>query len=1264
MPLTLGFQSAISHRFNRNLIFAKALHVLAASLILFFHFIATASAAPADRVPGTVDASRTRALQGNVHHLAQASNDRGMAAPQTPMNDMMFLVKPSAAQQAGLNQLLRDQQDPSSAAFHQWLTPETFGDRFGLSDGDLAKVSAWLQAAGFTIRHQARGRNWIAFGGTAQQTERAFHTSIHQYVVDGQTHFANATEPSVPEALADIAGGFLGLNNFHMQPAGRLLNPAYNVGSSHLLAPADFETIYDLSPLNQAGLDGTGQSIVVVGESDVLASDISAFRTRYGLPAKTPTFYPYGADPGYNGAELEGVLDLEWTGAIAPKASIYYIYGNSAFTAAVFAIEVDIAPIVSISYSGCENDYAQAGYEPLAQQANAQGITIVSASGDAGPAGCDAQGDEPLATRGRQVAFPAVLPEVTSIGGSQFAEGNGTYWATTNSSTFGSALSYIPEAVWNQSSSAGLLASGGGASRLYPKPAWQTGTGVPNDTVRDVPDLAFSAASHDPYAIYYEGGNAGAYGTSCGTPSMAGIVALLNQYQIGKGVQKLPGLGNINPQLYRMAETVPSAFHDIVSGDNIVPCAQGSPDCTTGSFGYPAGPGYDMATGLGSLDANNLFTMWNTTSNPVTVTLTSSAVKGTVNSTVQLTATVTAALGSGLPTGTVSFIMVDGTAISTPLPLTASGGKQTATVAFPLYEFGGAGAFTVAAQYSGDASFSSGAALLNMQVTNPIGAAAIVVSAPNTVWPALDLDAVGIAWTTSLTLQEVAGTAAQITGFTIDGQPQSLSQYFPSPDILPHGQLSAIVVYRDLNPPLTHTFGFTGVDAAGLSWSRQAAVNYLGVQTQNQYSATVTPLTVTQNAANASCPFAMQLSLDDSGGFLNTFPALFAGTTDLSTQFDAIFGTTRLAAWGSIQGTLCLSGITPPASEYVYAIRADGFGQQNLVNFANAPANPIAISAAPASIAMLSAGPTQPAQATISVGITDKTQQWTASVYPNNRTAGWLTLSQLTGTGPAQIALTASGYGFSPGAYRALIVIQSANAVPQFLDVPVMFVLGASSGISIAGVADPASGRSTGAAGMLLSVFGAGLAGATQTTSGNPLPYAAGSVTATVNNLAAPLLYVSPTQVNVQIPYEVGAGPAVLGINNNGQVAGFQFQVAPSAPAIYTDGSGNLAGNPAVAAGAIGTLYLNGAGDVTPTLLTGNLAPSSPVVSPVLPLSVTVGGVPALLQYSGLAPLALGVTQVNFYVPASAAAGPQPVVVTVGGNASPPVNVTVKGAGK
>ena len=1248
-----GFLSSIFTEFNLHRIFTGCSSRLTISLALLLLLVGYSAAATPDRIIQPVDASRTRAVAGNVHHLAQPQYDQGVADPRTPMSYMVFLVKPSASQLGALQQLLSDQQNPGSPQYHKWLTPEAFGDRFGLSDGDISKVAGWLKSEGFAVDHQARGRNWIAFSGAAGQTARAFHTSIHRYVVDGATHYANAGAPSVPEALADVAGGFLGLNNFPLQPAVRVAQPDYNTGSSHYLAPADFATIYDLAPLYQAGLDGTGQSIAVVGESDVLSSDLKAFRARYGLPANAPTLVLYdGVDPGYNGAELEGTLDLEWSGAIAPKATIYYVYGASAIAAMAVAIDLDVAPIVTVSYGACEIDAAPAGYEPLAQQANAQGITLLASSGDAGAAGCDEQDVEPLATRGRAVDFPAVMPEVTGIGGSQFVEGTGTYWASGNSSTLGSALSYIPETAWNQSSSSGLLASGGGASRLYSKPGWQIGAGVPNDSARDVPDLTFSAASHDAYLVNYGGGTAFVFGTSCGTPSMAGIVALLNQYQINKGNQTVPGLGNINPQLYRLAQSAPSAFHDIVSGNTTVPCAQGSPDCTTGSMGYPAGPGYDQATGLGSIDANTLFTQWNTAAQGVTVKLSASAAKGTLNSTVQVTATVAAAAGGGTPTGTVNFSILGSIGVGS-IPLTASGGAQTASVTLPLYEFDGAGTFYVAAQYSGDASFSSGGATIPIQVTLPSGAAAIVVFGPNTVWPNLDLDAQSIAWITAITLHETAGVAAMVTGFTIDGQAQSLSQYFPSPDILPAGALNVSVVMRNLATPLTHTFGFTGVDAAGISWSRQIAVNYLSAPTENQYSFTAAPLTVTQNAANPACQFPVFISIDDSGGFMNVFTGLWAGTVDMSSQIVPVFGTTRLQAWGSIQGTLCLNGITPPATEYVYPIRSDGFSQEVQVNFAAAPANAsgisIAISAAPAAVSLGAPSVSQAAQATLSIGITDKTQPWTAAVYPNNRTAGWLSLSQLSGTGPAQITLTASGFGFEPGAYRALIVIQSANAVPQYITVPVMFVLGAASGISIAGVANPASGQNIGAAGMILSVFGAGLAGSAQTISANPLPFSAGSVTATVNNLAAPLLYVSPNQVNIQIPYEVGAGPAVLGITNNGQVAGFQFQVAPSAPGIYTDGSGNLAGNASVQPGGVATLYLNGAGDVTPTL--------GETIAPVMPLSVTVGGVPALLQFAGLASNNIGTTQVNFYVPASLS-GVQPVVVTVGGASSPPVNVT------
>ncbi len=1134
---------------------------------------ANARAAAPDRIHGAIDASRTRPVAGTLHPLAQLKYDAGEADPRTPMNYMVMLFQPSAAQRADLDRFTAQLQDPTSPLYRHWLTPEAFRERFGMSDGDLAKISAWLTSQGFAIAHRARGGNWIAFNGTAAQTASAFHTSIRRYIVDGETHYANASDPQVPEALAGIAAGFLGLNDFHAQPAARLV-PDYNFGAQHYIAPADFATIYDLAPLQQAGLDGSGQSIAIVGESHVQASDLSAFRALYGLPPNAPKLLLYnGQDPGYNGAETEGALDLEWAGAIAPQATLYYIYGASALTAMVFAIEEDIAPVISVSYSGCEVSFPQPVYEALGQQASAQGITIVASSGDSGGAGCDQQGFMPMATLGRGVNFPAVLPEVTGVGGTEFLEGTGTYWGVTNSALLGSALSYIPEAVWNETGGTGLLASGGGASRYYAKPAWQTGMGVPNDGARDVPDISFSAALHDGYQIVIGGSNAAVGGTSCGTPTMAGIVALLNQYQMQNGKQSAAGLGNINPQLYRLAQSAPSAFHDVTAGDNLVACAQGTADCATGSFGYMSGPGYDPASGLGSLDVNALFTQWNSAAAPVAVTLSANVAGATINDTVRLTAIVAPVNGSGQPTGSVNFTSVGGNPLGS-VPLSMNNGNASASIDVAVEQLGGTGTFNLVAQYSGDAVFSGAGALLKFLVSKPIGAAAVVATGPNTVSPLVDLDTQGLSWTAQLQLHEFAGVPALLTGFSIDGVAQSVPQYFPSPALQANGALTANVTLRNVNPPAVHTFSFTGVDAAGASWSRQVAVNYYPPAPQNQYSFTATPLTVTQTS-NPSCQFPVQVNLNDSGGFANVFSTLYAGTHELANQLSPVFGTTRLQAWSSLQGTICVNGVTPPGSDYVYAVRGDNFVQQVQVNFAAAPANPAVIAVSQASVTLKAAAVSEIAQATLSVSISDKSQPWTAAIYPANRTSGWLSASRLSGTGTGQITLTASGYGFEPGAYHAWIVIQCANAQPQTVTVPIMFILGpANSGISISSVINPASGQPTAAPGMVLSVFGANLAAAAQTTAATSgvLPFSAASAGATVNGLAAPILYVSPTQINIQIPYEVGAGPAVLGVTNNGQVAGYMFTVAPSAPAIYTDGNGNLLSNPSASPGGLVTL--------------------------------------------------------------------------------------------
>jgi subtilase family serine protease len=276
-----------------------------------------------------------------------------------------------------------------------------------LSPGDHSKIVAWLTSEGFTVKESGRARNWIAFSGTAEQVSTALHTQIRRFVRDGEGHFANTSEPAVPEALADVVGGFLGLNDFRLTSRLRTVTPDFTSGTSHYMVPQDFATIYNLTPLYQAGIDGTGLSIAVVGQSEVLLSDLRAFRTRYSLPANDPTFLLYsGSSPGFTGSEIEGDLDLEWASALAPNAKITYVYGASALTALTAAVNLNVAPIVSISYGFCEVNFRLSFYRAIAQQGNAQGITFLSASGESCAAACDSQASQPVAAGGRTSDFP------------------------------------------------------------------------------------------------------------------------------------------------------------------------------------------------------------------------------------------------------------------------------------------------------------------------------------------------------------------------------------------------------------------------------------------------------------------------------------------------------------------------------------------------------------------------------------------------------------------------------------------------------------------------------------------------------------------------------------------------------------------------------------------------------------------------------------------------------------------------------------------
>jgi subtilase family serine protease len=680
-----------------------------------------------DRIAGDVVNGPKVHLKGNMHGMARPEFDLGRADGNRLIQGISIAFRPSPTQQKDLDQFIVQLGDRKSPNYHKYLTPAEFGERFGMSLNDIAKITAWLQAQGFINVRVANGRNQISFDGTVAQIESTFALEMHNYAVNGVVHLANAGEPSIPAVLSGTVLGLGSLNDFAPKPRAKINSHLTSyVSGNHFLTPADFATIYNLNLLYSAGIDGTGQKIAIVGQSTVNTADLNNFRTAAGLPASTVTMTLQGGTatkcPGDEG---ESDLDIEWAGGVAKGAKIIFVYAGlgtgdtcsgarhiSVWDALFYAVDKNVAPFISTSYGFCESgltDTFKSQVQGWAQEALTHGQTIVAASGDAGAADCDSA---PSATGGFQVDVPASIPEVTGAGGSAFTgdaqatvtgtapnttAADSTYWSGSNtgSDAVSTALQYIPETSWNDTpqsntgSQPTFSASGGGASAFFAKPSWQTGTGVPADGHRDVPDIAISSSNfNDPYLVCSEdgsttscvngtfrdsaGGNFFAVGgTSAAAPTFSAILALVNQF-LGS-----TGLAPVNPTLYSLAASNPSppVFHDIASGDNKVPCTVGTADCPTGttSIGFTAGPGYDQVTGLGSVDAFALaqalapFSLSAATFTPSSVAAGTSA-----------TTTVTVTPNTGF-NGTVSFSCsgLPAGATCTFNPTTVTGGSGT-----------------------------------------------------------------------------------------------------------------------------------------------------------------------------------------------------------------------------------------------------------------------------------------------------------------------------------------------------------------------------------------------------------------------------------------------------------------------------------------------------------------------------------------------------------------------------------------------------------
>ncbi len=771
------------------------------------------AAAPVRRqlITRPIDESQRTRLKGNTHPLARPIYDVGSGPDTLAMKRMLLVLKRSRDQEAALGQFLEDQQTRYSPNYHQWLTPEQFGSQFGPSETDVHIVTSWLQSHGFEIANRSKGSTVIEFSGSAGQVKEAFHTEIHKYVVNEEQHWANAKDPEIPSALTPVIAGVVSLHDFGRKALHRVVGafasdregqnslPALLASQSPLIAtggtcppfnipcnaigPADFATIYDVHPLWNATspIDGAGQIIAIVGQSDIYPQDFSNFRRYFGLPPGTLNIIYNGSPPAKlasQGDELESDLDVEWSGAVAKGATIDLVASTTTNStagvdlSALYIVENNLAPVMSESYGACELEMGSAAnlfYSQLWQQAAAQGITVFVSTGDSGSAVCD--WGAAMAVHGLSVNGISSTPYNVAVGGTDFydAQNNSQYWNTNSSVTAGSAKGYVPEMTWNDTctnseffaitgktdaesdcnaynspywpnfvppvggsgGASNCIASDGqtlsSCSGAYPKPSWQSGPGVPNDGVRDLPDVSLFAGDGLNGSAYLVcetdiyGGcpNQGGQlvrvgGTSAAAPTLAAIMAMVVQATQSRQ-------GNANYVFYPFAAqsgascnstgsvTNSCVFHDVTVGTIAQGCMPGSANCLTKVVGdqvgvltgYDTTTGFDLATGLGSVDAANLASNWASVSfQRTTSSLTlSPANQITHGSPVNVSVSVTPTTGSGVPTGQVSLITSHG------LPAgsftLANGSVAANTTLLP------GGSYTVSAHYAGDGTYAA-----------------------------------------------------------------------------------------------------------------------------------------------------------------------------------------------------------------------------------------------------------------------------------------------------------------------------------------------------------------------------------------------------------------------------------------------------------------------------------------------------------------------------------------------------------------------------
>ncbi|MFP5226319.1 MAG: protease pro-enzyme activation domain-containing protein, partial [Acidobacteriota bacterium] len=979
-------------------------------------FAQSAPPVVANRIVAPIESSQRVTLAGNVHPMAQARYDIGPAPQSMATGRILLVLQRSAAQQQALTDYLADVQNPGSASYHKWLTPAQYGAQFGISDSDLQTVESWLASYGFKVEGVPAARNVVEFSGTVGQVESAFNTSIHSFAVLGTTHHANVSDPQIPAALAPVVAGVVSLNDFHPTshvvtgPVGHYDAAAHRIepdltfsGPSLYVVPADAATIYDTpnTALNAnypsgTTYDGTGVSIGILGTSDLTLADVQNYRMAFlGETSSTinlPTVVVEGNDPGMNSAGVEALLDAEVSGGIAPKAKLYFYTSadtdltSGLFGAALRAVDDNAVSIISMSFGACEQALGGSTntfVNELAEQAEAQGISVVVSAGDGGSAGCDSFDTQTQAQYGLAVNGFASTPWTIAVGGTDFdglPAAFSTYVNTAEGSApyYGTALKYIPENPWNDSTTVNttyannlpftnskgngnIIAGSGGVSSCstqtsagacaggYAKPAFQSSMTL-SDQVRDVPDVSLFASNgfeHASWAVCSDNVTdqdssstytdcltangqlqpgatiLGVGGTSASAPAFAGMLALVVQAQGGAR------LGQADTILYQLAKAkYATVFHDVTVGNNSVPCVSASPNCGTNGFltGYNAGSNYDVATGLGSVDVNQMITNWNS------VALTSTSTTLQLNGS---TAAYTGVHGASVtfkvgvtPTSATGAAAVIDTANQTPggpangplnngqivMPLTSGAGTAT-------YNGLPGGTYTVSARYGGDTSnAASTSTAINVTISAEPSTTTLQPSAYNPLtYPSGSLNLSAVPYGAAVFLDaQITGTAE---GSNTQGLATGVVTFLDGTATLGTGTVTAngnIASWPPLNanfatlPVGAHTITakYAGDSSFSTSTSSASTVTVVKATTALAASASPNSISATQSTTvTVALSTPLSLGVNPSGGVtltangatLATITSFTASETGTSPNLSLVLTGTATIAGSQLQ---------------------------------------------------------------------------------------------------------------------------------------------------------------------------------------------------------------------------------------------------------------------------------------------------------------------------------------------------------------------------